>query len=115
LEGYTLSVDLTIQPGWHINANPASDPSLIPTEIIEPPGQITIVDVAYPTPESLTADFANESIAVYSGSVRLAAEITHSGNLDGNETFVLRYQACDESRCLLPSEIELKPVIVLPQ
>jgi uncharacterized protein YyaL (SSP411 family) len=115
VEGYTLSVDLRIQPGWHINANPASDPSLIPTEIIVPSGQITIVDIAYPPPELLMADFVNESIAVYSGRVRLTAEITHPGNLDGNETFVLHYQACDASRCLLPSEIELQPVIVLPQ
>ena len=114
-EGYTLSVDLTILPGWHINANPASAPSLIPTEIIASSDQITIVDIAYPTPDTLVADFANESIAVYSGSMHLSAEIAHPGDLNGQETFVLRFQACDASRCLLPSEMELKPMIVSPR
>jgi uncharacterized protein YyaL (SSP411 family) len=91
-------VFLVVRGGWHINANPASSPYLIPTEI-----QGDVRDVSYPPGKSMTFAFSKEPLAVYDGEVEIAFEA------DGDATDVtLVYQACDDTRCLSPVSRELR-------
>ncbi len=106
---YILSVDAVIRPGWHINANPASDETLIPTELESQSESITLVEVSYPVARDLVTEFASKSIAVYEGTARITATIIIPEEGSIENAFVLRIQACDETRCLLPSEISLDP------
>ena len=90
-----FEIEMRIADGWHVNANPASSPYLIPTEV-----QGDVGEVAYPDGEMMTFSFTDEAIAVYGGTVTLRGE-RHGDRV------VLVYQACDDTRCLSPVEREL--------
>jgi uncharacterized protein YyaL (SSP411 family) len=89
---------LVVKEGWHINANPASSPYLIPTEI-----QGEVRNVSYPPGRSMTFAFSKEPLSVYDGEVEFELEA------DRNAAGVtLVYQACDDTRCLSPVSRELR-------
>ena len=90
-----FQIEMQIEDGWHVNANPASSPYLIATEV-----QGDVGDITYPRGEMMTFAFSDDTISVYGG------EITLTGELRG-ERVVLVYQACDDTRCLSPVEREL--------
>ncbi len=82
---------LEIQAGWHLQANPASEPYLVATEVRAEKG---VRNVRYPQGERFESRYSKEAIAVYSGTVEISGEVSPGG------TLVLVYQACDEGRCL---------------
>ena len=90
---------LEIAPGWHLQANPASEEFLVPTEVRAEGGEVR--NVRYPEGEKTQASFLEEPLSVYSGRVEIVGEISGPGKI------VLVYQACDEARCLPPVEREL--------
>jgi hypothetical protein len=103
-----LVVRLTIDEGWHVNANPASLPFLIPTAV-EVRGTQAVI--RYPEGRLLRSEFAPEEILVYEGSVEIPI-ILESG---ASPTRVaLRYQACDERICLPPARAELAAEVAAP-
>ncbi|MGH9336641.1 MAG: thioredoxin domain-containing protein, partial [Vicinamibacteria bacterium] len=61
-----VRVSLRIEEGWHINANPASSPYLIPTEIR---GEVR--NVVYPRGKSMSFGFSKEPLSVYDGELAL--------------------------------------------
>ena len=89
---------LEIAPGWHLQANPASEAYLVPTEVAR--GEVR--NVRYPEGERVKAAFAEGPLAVYSGTVEITGEVAA-----GTAGLVLAYQPCDESRCLPPVEKSL--------
>jgi len=94
---FTLA--LAIEPGWHLNANPASEPFLVPTAL-EGRG-LELRNLRYPPGEPLHMAFEEKPLAAYAGRVDLAGELKGSGSL------VLTYQPCDDTRCLPPVEREI--------
>jgi len=95
-EGDRFRVELRIEDGWHVNANPASSEFLIPTEV---GGDVD--DVRYPEGERLSFSFTDDAIAVYSDAVTLEGTLTGA-------SVILTYQACDDTRCLSPVETKLE-------
>ncbi|MGH9463963.1 MAG: hypothetical protein ACRD1X_22400, partial [Vicinamibacteria bacterium] len=89
---------VTIREGWHVNANPASFPYLIPTEI-----RGNVRGLRYPEGEDFLFAFSEESLSVYSGTFSIAGEIDRKGS-----PLQLRYQACDDRRCLPPVDKEIE-------
>ncbi len=82
---------LEIVPGWHLQANPASEPYLVATEV---KGEVR--NVRYPEGERFESRLAKEAIAVYSGRVEIIGEVS------GTARLTLTYQPCDQARCLPP-------------
>ena len=93
-----IRVDLDIRDGWHINSNPPSLGSLIPTRI-----EGKARGVIYPVGEKFLFEFADQEISVYTGRVRIRGEVS-----DDREVLEVTYQACDERRCLPPVTRELR-------
>jgi uncharacterized protein YyaL (SSP411 family) len=91
-------VFLVVKEGWHINANPASSPYLIPTEI-----QGDVRNVSYPPGKTMTFAFSKEPLSVYDGEVAIELEAER-----GAAEVTLVYQACDDTRCLSPVSRELR-------
>jgi len=88
---------LEIAPGWHLQANPASEPYLVATEVRAVGGEAR--SLRYPEGERFSSRYSQAPIAVYSGSVEIAGEVSAS-----TERLVLSYQPCNEATCLPPVE-----------
>ena len=89
---------LEVAPGWHIQANPASEEFLLPTEVAAE-GGAEVRSLRYPPGEEIPAAFAGgRPLAVYTGRVEVAGEVSGRGRL------VVRFQLCDDARCLPPAE-----------
>lgn len=99
-------VTVVIDPGFHINANPASDDYLIPTTL-----KITNVipsRVIYPEPVPFKPNFADEVLSVYEGTIAITADFS-SGALSSERRLfgTLTAQACTENVCLPPADLPL--------
>ncbi len=88
---------LVIEPGWHLNANPASAEFLVPT-LVEAEGA-RLQEIVYPAGHKVKMAYGDAPLAIYSGTVEIEGEL-----LEETETarLMLTYQACDENRCLPP-------------
>jgi len=102
-------VTLTITPGYHINANPASFPYLIATEL--QPGKldgITPGKPVYPSPVTRKFEFAEEPLAVYEGEALIKLPLRAAS--PAQDQFLMpikvRVQACDNEKCFPPAMIE---------
>ena len=97
-------VMVTVDEGYHINANPASFDYLIPTAVRFE--RLTPSKMSYPKPVRFQTAFATDGLDVYEGTVRLDAQfgggaLPVSGPIHG----VVRAQACDARICLPPAEL----------
>jgi hypothetical protein len=104
------NIELVISPGFHINANPATFPYLIATEV--QPGKVEGIKVAdkltYPPPKMETFAFAEQPLAVYEGSVNIPIPLTADASAQGQRTipFKIRVQACDSQQCYPPATLD---------
>ncbi len=100
-----IVVTIMIAPGYHVNANPASEEYLIPTKVSIPgvPG----AKVIYPPGQTFKPKFLPEGIEVYEGATQIKIELP-SGSLAASRISAVsvEVQACDAQICLPPSTIE---------
>jgi hypothetical protein len=104
---------LDIEPGWHVNANPASMEFLIPTVASSSVnGQSLDIPIQYPRGRVSDITLGDTALEVYDNdaSIRLlpdekqTAMLKEAGKLD----MTVRVQACsDEGVCLAPADLPL--------
>jgi DsbC/DsbD-like thiol-disulfide interchange protein len=106
-----VSVRLKIDDGYHINANPATFPYLIPTQLEIPKADgISAADIKYPPPLQRTFSFADAPLAVYEGEAELKASLIADKAATLGQTSIpakLRIQACDDQVCYPPGTIDV--------
>jgi uncharacterized protein YyaL (SSP411 family) len=107
--GVLIEVDL--EPGWHVNANPSSNEKLIATnvEVLELP---ELFSVDYPKPILRHLGFSQTELALYQGKTNIIiklADVANSVPISINKPINLKVtlQACSDSLCLLPEEFIL--------
>jgi len=103
------SIELAVSPGYHINANPATFPYLIATDV--QPGKvdgITVGQLTYPPPKMEKLSFAEQPLAVYEGNVTIPIPLTAAPGAKGQQTipFKIRVQACDTQQCYPPATLD---------
>jgi thioredoxin:protein disulfide reductase len=107
--GAEAVVEVTIAPGWHVNAHDPTDKFLVPTTLdVTPPAGVRAGEVRYPQAVEKALEFSEgKKLRLYEGRVELVA--TLAGTAAGPEPFhaKLRYQACDATTCLPPRTLEL--------
>jgi DsbC/DsbD-like thiol-disulfide interchange protein len=102
-------VTLSISPGFHINANPATFSYLIATEVT--PGKmanITAGSPTYPAPVKKKFQFAEQPLAVYEGQIPIKLTLRAEKNATSGPLSVpitVRVQACDEEKCFPPATV----------
>jgi DsbC/DsbD-like thiol-disulfide interchange protein len=104
------TVVLSINAGWHVNANPASDEFLIPTEIaLEGGSPVEIVHVGYPEAERKRFVFSEVPLAVYEGDVRIPVTLRRpaAGGAAREVPLRVTFQSCDDSQCLAPVTVSV--------
>ena len=105
LEG-KVTVLLRIDDGYHINANPASHPYLIPTSLAFK--EIRARSVIYPAATHFKAKFVSESIDVYQGTLTITAFLPADTLATAPILHAtLTVQACTDVICLPPADIPL--------
>jgi len=105
------SIRMTIDKGYHVNANPPTFPYLKPTELVFKPAPPTSVDlIIYPTATTRKFQFAEKPLAVYEGEIVIKVQLkVEKGAPKGKQNFSgkLRVQACDEEVCYPPGERDI--------
>jgi hypothetical protein len=101
-----LAVTLIIDPGFHINANPASSDYLIPTTLAVT--ERAPLRIAYPEPVRFKLKFTDETIDVCDGKILITAffpkgALSSFTSLHGSVTA----HACTDQFCLLPADLPL--------
>jgi hypothetical protein len=99
-------LEVHVEPGWHLQANPASAEYLVATTLRAEGAELR--EVRYPQGTPLESSFEREPIAVYDGAFEITGEVRPDG-VGGR--LVLQFQVCDDKRCL--PEVE-REVALLP-
>jgi DsbC/DsbD-like thiol-disulfide interchange protein len=110
-------VRVTIQKGYHINANPATDSYLRATELALQPGDgVSVGFITYPSPITKKFSFSQKPLAVYESEAAIKVMLKAAGSAPkGLHSFAakLSVQACDDQVCYAPGTIDLSvPVTV---
>ncbi len=110
-------VRLTIQSGYHVNANPPTFPYLKPTEIEVPASEgVSVGFIAYPNPITRQFEFEKQPLAVYEGETSVKILLKADRTAKKGERHLsgkLRIQACDDRVCYAPGTLDLSiPVLV---
>ncbi len=112
-----VRVRLTIQSGYHVNANPPTFSYLIPTQLaITPAEGLSAGAISYPPPINAKFSFSEKPLAVYEGEVEIRATVkADQASKPGQHSLAakLNIQACDDLVCYPPGTQELTiPVVI---
>ena len=103
----TATVTLSISPGFHVNANPATFSYLIPTEVTaENSEQINVDKAIYPAAQTKKFQFAENPLAVFEGETQIKIPLRAKANGAKGSTSLpikVRVQACDNEQCFPPA------------
>ena len=102
-------VTLSISPGFHVNANPATFSYLIATQLtaVKVEG-ITVGAPGYPAAVKKKFQFAEQPLAVYEGETPIKVNLRTDTNAAAGSRSLpvnVRVQACDEEQCFPPATI----------
>lgn len=104
-------VRVSIQSGYHVNANPPTYPYLKATELeISPADGVSVGFVTYPKGLSKKFAFAEKPLGVYEGETELRATLKADKSAKPGQRSIsarLRIQACDEQVCYPPGTLDL--------
>jgi hypothetical protein len=97
-----LVLTVTVESGWHLNANDADRPYVIPTTLdIEAPTGTTIESIRYPDAVVRSLGFAPDTpLRLYEGTFTIGVRV--AGVPPERFGAKLGYQACNDETCLPP-------------
>lgn len=100
----------SVLKGHHIQANPATLPNLISTEVVlEKIEGLTVDKTTYPKSKAWRLSSAGKEIQTYEGQVEFKVGLLAGSIKPGKYQLKgkLRYQACDEKNCFFPTAAEI--------
>jgi thiol:disulfide interchange protein DsbD len=101
-----ISIHLMVKPGYHVQANPVENPSLIPITLrIDPVESIFVGAPVYPRAKRLRLAGDDQDLVVYDGAFVIVLPVNAAPGAAGASFTLkgsLRYQACDDRHCLFP-------------
>jgi uncharacterized protein len=106
-----VSITFTIDPGWHLYANPPGLEDLVPVQTaieISAKTKPEDVKIAYPEGKLITDPILGK-YRVYEESTTIKATVRRAvGDTDPLE-ITAKFQACNDKQCLLPATKKIKP------
>ncbi len=110
-------VVVQIDDKWHINANPAGDDYAIATEFtLKSKNEAKLGKVYYPKGKKMKVPGSDKPLPVYTKRAVLRSTIEVPASAAGKKEELelnIRYQACDDRRCLRPMTLKLKVPIAV--
>lgn len=117
----TALVKFAVKEGFHVQANPAASPQLVPTVLQLPSSKasLRLGPVDYPPGQAYRLRGSSDKpLSTYSGSVTLQVSIAAAATAKPGPQKIaatLRYQACDDTTCFFPQTDAIEiPVRILP-
>ncbi|MBC7363939.1 MAG: protein-disulfide reductase DsbD N-terminal domain-containing protein [Candidatus Aminicenantes bacterium] len=111
-ESFTLTMELTVSPGYHINSQKPEDELLIPTsvEFRELP-VVEVKEVSFPPALKKKFKFSEKMLSVYEGQIKIKVRLKMADDFCGSSLELegkVRYQACNDAACLRPMTVPFK-------
>lgn len=105
----TVSVTVSVQKGWHINADKVLNQYLIPTTLSAADHSCVTVDsVQFPPAKEVELGFQKDPLMVFDGDVSINATLLRTRPECSIAELQLRVQACSDEVCLSPATLELR-------
>lgn len=102
----------TVAEGFHVQANPASEPQYIATHLkLNSSKGVRPGAPVYPPGRPLRFKGASKELSTYEGDFEISVPLTapkKAWAADGMIEGTLRYQACDERNCFFPESIPVR-------
>ena len=95
----SFELRLEIEPGWHLYAPDSSEPV---TEVEISGNELELDSVEYPAASEVAGGEGLTPLKVFTGEVRVHGRLRPAAD---QGRLVLRFQACDERRCLAPQSL----------
>ncbi len=104
-------IALVIAHGYHVQANPAGDEFLIPLRLdLRARGGVQPGKPAYPQGRPYRLPGADKDWMTYEGTVEIVVPLEAASSARPGDHLLrglLRYQACDDRRCLFPASLSV--------
>ena len=105
------TVRISIESGYHLNANPPTYPYLKATTLeLKPTDDVAIGSIVYPKALDKKFPFAEKPLAVYEGETEVKALLKTEKTASVGQRSIpatLRIQACDNQVCYPPGTLQL--------
>lgn len=107
----------TVGIGFHIQANPTSQPNLVPTTLtIEPAENFELGEITYPEGKTYRLQNSDHDLKTYEGSFEIKVSLKAKDRAKLGKAEVkgkLRFQACNDKICFFPSSVPVTiPIVV---
>lgn len=104
----SLLVDVTPKDKMHVYA-PGQEGYITIALTLEPNPAVTAAKATYPAGEKIVMEIVKETQIVYSRPFRIAQDITlRPGTAPVTVKGTIRYQACDDAICYLPTSVPVQ-------
>lgn len=103
-----VTIEVVVKPGYHVQANPPAYPNLIPTTLtLLPAPGVAVGKPVYPRPARKRLQGSGDDLLVYGGRFQILVPmgIYSATALPIRLEGMLRYQGCDDIRCLFPQTL----------
>ncbi len=105
-----VALEVTLDPGFHVNSDTPLDDFLIPTVLtVNPPDGISLDGVAFP--EAILLQQGGDELAVFEEEFLIGATLSLDAALPPGSYVVpgtLRYQACNDRMCFTPENAQVQ-------
>jgi uncharacterized protein len=104
----TVTLTFDIQKPWHIYANPVGNEDLKAVQTrVKVDSKVEKAKFDFPAgKDARTGDIAYK---VYEGKVTIKGQVQRAKGDTKPLTLSIRFQACDDKRCLLPATVKVTP------
>lgn len=107
----TVTVTLTVEPGWHLYANPVGfeDLESVQTTVtVKGESPLKSVKIDYPKGKTVKDQALGAEYNEYEGTVAIKAHVQRAPGDAGPLTVAVKFQSCSAKQCLLPATVQIK-------
>ena len=110
-----VALQVQLPEGYHMNSNKPRDPMLIPVVLTVPspdqplPAGVTVSEIVFPKPTDLVQRGADQPLSVFERQFAIGVVLKVDASVAPGTITIparLRYQACDETMCYIPTRAE---------
>ena len=106
---------VTVKNGYHVQANPASEPNLIPLRLeMKSDSRVRAGQPIYPSGKPYRLTGAESDLSIYDGTFEIRLPLDASPAAAPGELTLkgaLSYQACNDRLCLRPASVPVSLVV----